>query len=109
MQVIYHDKMGSGCCDMRGYLRFIVLKLISKNNMSGSDIAAEIEKRKGSRPSPGTIYPVLKTLGEFGLIEEIKDSGKEKKYRITSEGKKELGIATKRFMAIFFDMLEEKR
>jgi DNA-binding PadR family transcriptional regulator len=94
---------------MRGYLRFIVLKLISRKNMSGSDIAAEIEKRKGARPSPGTIYPVLKTLGKFGLIEEIKDSGKEKKYRITAEGKKELDIATKKFMAIFFDMIEERK
>jgi len=95
------------CCDMKGFLSFMVLRLISKQNMSGEEIRKEIEKRKGTKPSPGTIYPVLKSLSKNGWIKEIKDSGKEKKYEITIKGKKELDIAIRKFVAMFGDMKEE--
>lgn len=75
--------------------------------MSGEEIRQDMEKRKGTKPSPGTIYPVLKALSEIGFIEEIKDSGKEKKYKLTKKGKKELEIATVKFCQIFYDMKEE--
>jgi DNA-binding PadR family transcriptional regulator len=32
------------------------------------EIADEIAKRKGEKPSPGTIYPALKNLREMGFI-----------------------------------------
>lgn len=95
------------CCDMRGFLSFIVLRLISKKNMSGEEIRQEIKIRKGTKPSPGTIYPVLKALNESGFIEEIKDGGKTKKYRVTKRGKKELKLATQKFCEIFYDMGDE--
>lgn len=95
------------CCDMKGFLSFIVLKLIGKKNMSGEEIGQEIKKRKGTKPSPGTIYPVLKALNKSGFIEEIKNSGKTKKYKLTKKGKKELAVATKKFCEIFYDMKDE--
>jgi len=95
------------CCDMRGFLSFIVLRLISKSKMSGEDLRRELERRKGHKPSPGTIYPVLKALNDNGWIKETKDSGKEKKYEITKKGQKELEAATRRFISIFCDMKEE--
>ena len=94
-------------CDMRGFLSFIVLRLISKQHMSGEDIREDLKKRRGTKPSSGTIYPVLKTLSQNGFIEEIKDSGKEKKYRLTKKGQKELGAATEKFCQIFYDMKDE--
>ncbi|MBI2653026.1 PadR family transcriptional regulator [Candidatus Woesearchaeota archaeon] len=94
-------------CDMRGFLSFIVLRLISKKNMSGEELREELKKRKGTKPSPGTIYPVLKSLNEGGFIKEIKDSGKEKKYKLTKSGQKELRIATRKFCEIFYDMKDE--
>lgn len=95
------------CCDMRGFLSFIVLRLVSMKPMSGQEISQEIKKRKGTKPSPGTIYPVLKALSENDLIREVKNGGKEKKYKLTSKGKKELVIATRKFCMIFYDMKEE--
>ena len=92
------------CCDMRGFLSFIVLRLISKKNMSGDEIREELAKRKGRKPSPGTIYPVLKALSENGFIQEIKGRGKTKRYRLTKKGNKELEIATRKFCEIFYDM-----
>lgn len=95
------------CCDMKGFLTFLVLCLMKSKNMSGKEIRRELERRKGSKPSPGTIYPVLKSLSENGWIEEVKDTKKEKKYRITKSGKKELERATRRFILLFCDMREE--
>ena len=94
---------------MRGFLTFTVLRLISKKSMSGDEIRDELEQRKGSRPSPGTIYPVLKSLVENGWIVEIGKSGKEKKYGITPKGKKEVEAATARFVSLFCDMKEDFR
>ena len=95
------------CCEMKGFLSFIVLKLISKRNMSGDEIREELKKRRGSKPSPGTIYPVLKSLHKMDFIEEVKSAGKTKKYKLTKNGKKELSMATKKFCRIFYDMKED--
>lgn len=95
------------CCDMRGFLSFIVLRLISGKPMSGQEISQEIKKRKGTKPSPGTIYPVLKALSESGFIHEVEDGGKEKKYKLTKKGKNELKTATRKFCEIFYDMKDE--
>jgi len=97
------------CCDMRGFLSFTVLRLISKKPMSGDEIRDELEARKGSRPSPGTIYPVLKVLVKNGWIVEMEKDRKEKRYSITVRGKKEVDAATERFLALFCDMKEDFR
>lgn len=94
-------------CDMKGFLSFIVLRMINKNEMSGQEIRDEIEKRKGCRPSPGTIYPVLKELCKKGLIKESNVDGKIKNYKITENGKKELDLANRKFISLFSDMREE--
>ena len=95
------------CCEMRGFLSYLVLRLVSKRNVSGEEIREELKKRKGSRPSPGTVYPALKTLKRSGLIEEIKKGGRVKKYRLTKKGKIELERATRAFCHIFYDMRED--
>ncbi len=92
------------CCDMRGMLSFLILFLLSKKSMHGQEIAEEIGKRKGSKPSPGTIYPALKNLKKTGLIEETK-SGNKITYKLTSDGKKTLSIAKKKFCMIFMDII----
>ena len=96
-----------GYCDMRGYLSFLVMHMISKQHMSGEEIRLEIKSRKGTKPSAGTIYPVLKNLNAHALIEEIESKGKEKKYKITRKGENEVKLATKKFCSIFCDMKDE--
>ena len=87
-------------CDMRGMLSFLTLFILSKKSMHGQEIANELAKRKGCKPSPGTIYPALKSLREAGLIKEEK-SGKTINYSLTKEGKETLKIAKHRFCKIF--------
>jgi PadR family transcriptional regulator PadR len=87
---------------MKGYLSFLVLWIISKKSRTGAEISEELAKRKGTKPSPGTIYPVLKELTKKGLIKP----DKEKRYTLTSEGRKELNSACNLFCNIFHDMKE---
>lgn len=93
------------CCDMRGYLTYLILWSLSKNNMTGAELAKELEKRKGSKPSPGTIYPALKDLKEKSLIK----ADKNKMYSLTKKGEKELQAACSFFCQIFYDMKEMKK
>lgn len=91
------------CCDMRGMLSFLILFLLSKKPMHGQEIADEIEKRKGVKPSPGTIYPALKNLKEIDFIKEKKE-GKMITYTITSQGEEALKIARQQFCRTFKDV-----
>jgi PadR family transcriptional regulator, regulatory protein PadR len=93
------------CCDMRGLLGFLILFLLSKKSMHGQDIANEIAKRKGEKPSPGTIYPALKSLKESGFLDEQKE-GKTIIYTLTRKGKKALEIAKRKFASTFSEVLE---
>jgi len=94
-------------CEMKGFLSFQVLKIISKKPMSGQDIRHEFKERKGCVPSPGTIYPVLKSLKQNKLIQEIKSSGKMKKYNLTKKGQHEVKITTEKFLCIFSDLKDD--
>ncbi|MEE8565495.1 MAG: PadR family transcriptional regulator [Candidatus Thermoplasmatota archaeon] len=89
-------------CQMKGFLSFLILWLINKKNMTGSEIAEELEQRKGSRPSPGTIYPVLKDLKERGLL----SIDENKRYSLTTPGEKELDQHLKSFFNTFCDIDE---
>ena len=76
------------CCDMRGMLGFLILFLLSKKPMHGQELADEIARRKeGEKPSPGTIYPALKSLREMGFIRSDEKEGKTIVYS-NREGKK---------------------
>jgi DNA-binding PadR family transcriptional regulator len=89
-------------CQMKGFLSFLILWLISKKSMTGAEIALELEKRKGHRPSPGTIYPVLKYLKDKNLL-SIDDN---KRYSLTGKGKQELKIHLHTFFDTFCDIDE---
>ncbi len=94
------------CCDMRGMLGFLILFLLSKRPMHGQGLAAEIGKRKGSKPSPGTIYPALAALKEAGFVRE-KKAGKAVVYALTPQGERALKVAKQRFCVAFTDVMRE--
>lgn len=70
--------------------------------MNGAEIGRELEKRRGTKPSPGTIYPALKELRKNGLI----TVDENKNYSLTPAGQGELEVACKSFCNIFYDMEE---
>lgn len=94
------------CCDMRGMLSFYILWLLSKKSMYGQEIAAEIGKRKGSKPNPGTIYPALKELEKRGLVRSsIK--GRKTTYHLTKKGEKGMRNACRYFCRAFGEIFQE--
>ena len=95
-------------------LGFLILFLLSKEPMHGQALADEIAKRKGEKPSPGTIYPALKNLREAGFIkEEEEGEGEEDKnkdgktivYSLTPRGVSALKLAKRRFTRTFLGIL----
>ncbi len=91
------------CCDMRGMLSFLILFLLSKKPMCGQELSSEIGNRKGETPSPGTIYPALKSLKENGLVKERK-AGKTIVYALTPHGRRGLAVAKKAFCRTYIDL-----
>jgi PadR family transcriptional regulator PadR len=87
---------------MKGFLSFLILWQISKRSMTGAEIALELEKRKGRRPSPGTVYPVLKHLKDQGLL----SIDANKSYSLTDRGRRELKVHLDTFFKTFHDIDE---
>jgi len=94
--------MSMECCEMKGFLTYLILWILSKKNLNGAEIGRELEKRRGTLPSPGTIYPALKELKNKGLI-KMDDA---KIYSLTDEGQEELKSGCESFCKIFYDMKE---
>lgn len=78
---------------IHGALRFYLLWLLSRDRMNGSDIIEEISDQTHGRwrPSPGSIYPLLKSLVQEEMLTKEDDG----QYILTDKGKTEndlLGI-----------------
>ena len=89
---------------MRGMLSFLILFILSKKSMHGQEVASELAKRRGDKPSPGTIYPALKDLKIAGLVKE-KKKGRTTTYNLTPQGRKVLDIAKRKFCRIFMGVV----
>ena len=78
--------------------------IIPESGQRARDFAlrSSTKKRRGTKPSPGTLYPALKELRENGLITADKD----KYYSLTKKGETELKSAGTIFCKIFYDMRE---
>ena len=91
-------------CRTKGHLSFLLLWLLSKRSMTGVEIAIELKKRKGRKPSPGTIYPLLKHMKEVKVL----SIDEQKSYTLTEEGKKTLILHLEVFTKTFYDIDEMK-
>ena len=94
------------CCDMRGMLSFMILWLLSKKSMYGEEMAKELGKMKGGKPTPGTIYPALKQLKNNGMITSHKE-GRKIIYSLTEEGEKASKEAVEYFCSAFGPIFTE--
>lgn len=92
-------------CDMKGFLSFLLLWELREGKKTGKTLADALEARRGTRPSPGTIYPALKELANKGLIE----ADESKAYTLTPKGRKELDAGVKLFCGMFSDYREMER
>ena len=94
------------CCDMRGMLSFYILWILSKKSLNGQEISEELRKRRGTKPSPGTIYPALKELRTRELI-KMERKGRTTIYSLSEEGREGLEKACKYFCSAFGEIFQE--
>lgn len=90
---------------MRGMLSFTILWMLSKRPMYGQELAAEIGKRRGEKPNPGTIYPALKDLANRGIIEAHAE-GRNNVYELTRRGRVGLSKSLEYFRRAFGEIFD---
>jgi len=86
----------------KGVLRLAALKMLSESSLSGTDLAAQVQRvTMGEwRPGPGSIYLVLGELLKKGMITELpKREGNVRRYIISTKGKAELARLSKETLA----------
>jgi DNA-binding PadR family transcriptional regulator len=88
----------------KGFLTLLILWIIRRKSMTGAEIALELQKRKGRKLSPGTIYPVLKHMKERDLV----SIDNHKSYTLTKKGEKSLENHLQEFIRTFHDIDEMK-
>lgn len=75
----------------RGDIKLLVLRVLEERPMHGYEIMKVLEARCHGfyKPSPGSIYPALRTLRRRGHV-EVTGGGRRKTYLITPAGRAEL-------------------
>ena len=72
----------------RGFLKLLIARLLTKRELTGTQIMEILEERSQGkwRPSPGSIYPLLSSLEEHGLIKTVRTDGRSKIYTLSEKG-----------------------
>lgn len=94
---MHHGGPGHGCAVVRGFpergwIKFLVLRVLYEKPMHGYQLLEEIEKRSGGyhRLMPGSIYTILRRMEHRGLLRsewEKVESGPDRRiYKLTDEG-----------------------
>lgn len=71
---------------IKGYLKYFVLKFLDKEDMTGYSLMKRLKEVAGKKPSPGSMYPLLKDLEKEGYV-TVRKEGRTKVYSITKKGK----------------------
>lgn len=77
----------------RGLRYLILYMLANEGNLTGAEIMEKIEANTMGmwKPSPGSVYPMIKALEDEGLIKVVKTEGTKKYYGITDKGREIIG------------------
>ncbi|NQV09087.1 PadR family transcriptional regulator [Candidatus Woesearchaeota archaeon] len=67
----------------------VILKALSKREMSGYSIMMHVEEKTGKKPSTGSVYPILEDMLKIQFV-SVKRDGRRKLYKLTLLGKKHL-------------------
>lgn len=71
----------------RGFLKFYILKLLSEESLTGYGLMKRIEEDTGFwKPSTGSMYPLLQSLEDQGLITHEGEE-ERKMYSLTERGR----------------------
>jgi len=79
---------------IRGILKLLIMKELEKSSASGYDLIKRISNIV-KKPSPGSMYPLLKELTNAGFL-NVKVDGNRKLYSLSEKGKLVLEEASRR-------------
>ena len=81
----------------RGLLRHIIPRLLRTSELTGTEIMQRLNDLTNGawNPSPGTIYPLLSSLEEEGIIEAVAIEGRSKTYSLTEDGRRQTELMLK--------------
>ncbi len=84
-------RFGRRCGHLSRGLRTLVLYLLRGRPRTGMEVINAVEEMTFGfwRPSPGSIYPLLKRMVAEGLLEAVEVDGRQA-YRLTEKGRREL-------------------
>ncbi|MGI5834888.1 MAG: PadR family transcriptional regulator [Chloroflexota bacterium] len=76
---------------LRGYLRLYILEQLHRQPGTGAEMAETLHESCKWKPSPGTIYPLLRRLEREGLVESRWDTSSkpQRVYKLTEDGEEE--------------------
>ncbi len=89
------------------HLKFYILKLLLTARYTGYGLMKAIEADTGFwKPSTGSLYPLLTTMKQQGLIAEVEEPGDGKRWEITAQGRSAYTEATEMKQRLFQRMRE---
>jgi len=78
----------------QGILKLLILKELEKSDATGYELIQKIGT-KMKKPSPGSVYPLLKELTDKGFL-DVRAEGNKKMYSLSEKGKAVLEETSKR-------------
>lgn len=88
--------------ELKGFLTFLILHELSKEELCGEDLANKIGARKHQDDmlTPGTIYPAIKKL-RLNKMLKLRQDGRKKFYKLNKKGKEQYKLLHKDFKRYF--------
>ncbi len=87
-------KAGGDRTHVKGILKLLILKELEKSDATGYELIQKISVKTSKKPSPGSVYPLLKELANSGFL-TVRVEGNKKIYSLSEKGKKVLEEALK--------------
>jgi len=92
----------------KGYLQLMILRILKDKPMSGYGLMKTMSKKTGSKPSAGSIYPLLEELRKKGTV-QVKIMKRKKIYTLTKNGRLQLNDVEKKKHELLDAMVKRAR
>ncbi len=72
--------------EFRGLLKLLILNELENREATGYEIIQRISSKVTKKPSPGSVYPILKELTSHGIL-NCREEGSKKLYTLSEKGR----------------------
>lgn len=72
--------------EFRGLLKLLILNELESGEATGYELIQKISSKVTKKPSPGSVYPILKEMSSSGVL-NCRNEGNKKLYSLSPKGK----------------------